>query len=643
MTPGYSSSFSEYVWTLTSPATMAHLDGSVSAERVTTLCDGNPRAIGTGNYLSSYTITGVYYTQTHTQLQGPYPTPAPCTIGAEECTRLHDEFNTAKLKVLYANTTLWGPPCATSGTTIPMSSVWCVEPMIAGFGNFTNEVLAKHAQLLYWPVRVDEKEVNGLFCTKGNEPGAKETAKTVPGTRTAKGPNTFVTDGITITSPTIAMVYSTVMRADFCGPTITKTIRTMLPEHLSSIRRDAQGNAPRYPFDYNDLNWMCDSGNGTFTMQDGQGPNCYQNVPAAAYFNGPKMWMQYHDQPGVLNGTQVQSWTILNDYEPYIIEEDTFTQELQELYGTNARWLQFGIWDPPIALTQHTAAAQPTLPNVLAAAEATTTQEHYPEPTPATPAQHTVTHVAQTAAPAQETHDTSFYYAPDGASSTANALHTLGASIGTPLVAHIETAAISLATSEDAQGYSPSAMPKPELAVESVTLSFEPAASGEGMHILPNAETTFSAGSIPTSQASQATSRASQEPPYVIHDANVILTINSMTLTASPAADYEILYNDHTTLTLQVGGPAITLGPQLVSALSSGGLARLGVSNVVSGTKQSTSELKAASKTSVVSESSGTTASQTSVDTQTSTGWHTLQFSLWGVCMLLVACTCMLL
>ncbi|GIZ37336.1 hypothetical protein CKM354_000078600 [Cercospora kikuchii] len=684
----YHTEFSETIWTLKWPTSLASIGGGVTAASVTTLCDGNPRVVGSGQYLTWSTVTREVYTVTETHISGPYPTPAPCTIGAEECTQLHDWYETAKLKVLYANQTLYEPPCATSGSAIPSGKKSCQPPVVEGWGNFTNEVMAEHAQLLYWPVQVKDPTDDSLLCYKPNEAGVMRTAETIPGTRTGDGPNTMVTDGVTITSPMIAMVYTNVGRADGCGPHISKTIRTMQPEHLSSIRRAPDGGAPRYPFDYSHLNWLCDSGNGTWTTQYVQeGERCYQNVPAAAYFNGPQKWLQYFTNTAAVRGTEVQSWTILNDYEPYIIEEERFTKELHELYGTNAGWLQFGIWDPPVALIQHTAAAKPTLPvGWPATPTATTTQKYDPVSTPATPAHPVGTQLSETpsavpdvisrphtgdddestpAAPPQQNEGSSSARPQQGENHPAgspnrpsNGSNNVGSGnqgnqngeVPQPSHAPIQ----GDANAGQNSGQHEEQPPAPILAIGSMTLTQQPAnplatsvvfqdakttiivqvpapggsakavtidswtltpsAAPGGEHVFQNAETAFTVHAAPQANPTPNDNdnvAPAQTPAAAMHDANAILTLNSMTFTASPAADHEVLFNAQTTITIHMG-EAATVESHEISAVMSDGLPRLAVSSVMQ--KQSETRIDgvaaatAASSTSPASQASAATS-----------------------------------
>ncbi|PIA98032.1 hypothetical protein CB0940_06437 [Cercospora beticola] len=732
----YHTEYSETVWTLKWPTSLASIGGGVAAASVTTLCDGNPRVVGSGQYLTWSTVTREVYTVTETHVSGPYPTPAPCTIGAEECTQLHDWYETAKLKVLYANQTLYEPPCATSGTAIPSGKKSCQPPVVEGWGNFTNEVMAEHAQLLYWPVQVKDPTDDSLLCYKPNEAGVMRTAETIPGTRTGDGPNTMITDGVTITSPMIAMVYTNVGRADGCGPHIAKTIRTMQPEHLSSIRRAPDGGAPRYPFDYSHLNWLCDSGNGTYTTQYIQeGEHCYQNVPAAAYFNGPQKWLQYFTNTAAVRGTEVQSWTILNDYEPYIIEEERFTKELHELYGTDAGWLQFGIWDPPVALIQHTAAAKPTLPvGWPATPTATTTQKYDPVSTPATPAHPVGSQLSETPSAVPDVISRPSTGDDDDDSRPAPPQQNEGSSSAQPQQGENRPAGSpnrpsngSNNSGPEDKGNSNDEVPRPShapifgntngnqnfgqheqqppapiLAIGSITLTQQPAnpvatgvvfqdakttitiqvpASGEsakavtidswtltpstapgGEHVFQNAETAFTVHAAPQANPTPddnarpgqpvanapAQAPPAQTPAAVMHEANDILTLNSMTLTASPAADHEVLFNAVTTITIHMG-EAATVEFHEISAVMSDGLPRLAVSSVMQ--KQSETRVDgvaaatAASSSSTVSQASAATSEAPS-ETSTvgiPTGGSERAIPSLTICIISIAFACLLL
>lgn len=332
---------------------------SVSASSVTVLCDGYSRAIGSASTISrSQTGSSTY---TAVGVLGPYPTPPPCSIDQNDCALLYSSYSTAASSLIGSNKTLLAPPCNTNGSdSITFSSTYCM-----GSGkNGVVGVRGTSVRLLYWPVRTSSADNSAYFCTQ-SEYSLGASPLTIPATRTGSGPNTFVTGTLTITSPTIALSYSDLSRIDGCGTTIAHTIITMSPEELSSVR----GGRSLYdlrPFNYGDLNWMCPSRSNSshFTVQDLEGPNCYQNVPAQAYWNAA----QRFDLAMYVNVSQIQQWTIVNNYEPYVLPaQHVWTETMHRLWGTSAVWHIDGSWDPPIALSEAASVAKPTLPSPYSA------------------------------------------------------------------------------------------------------------------------------------------------------------------------------------------------------------------------------------------------------------------------------------
>ena len=109
------------------------------------------------------------------------------------------------------------------------------------------------------------------------------------GTRTGLGPNTFVTAGVTITSPSVAISLAGVSRQDGCYTTIDNTIIPVDADSVTSIRGGGIGYL-YYPFQYQHLNYECIAANGSLYVADGSGPDCYTVVPSIAYFNAPTTW-----------------------------------------------------------------------------------------------------------------------------------------------------------------------------------------------------------------------------------------------------------------------------------------------------------------------------------------------------------------
>ncbi|KAI5359952.1 hypothetical protein Slin15195_G118130 [Septoria linicola] len=336
--------------------TYTNFSGPVSATSLTTLCrDGYPRVIGDGSYLAISTTTVPHGTYTvTTTAPRSFTTPMPCSINPSDCANLWRSFASAtSVSLVFANTSFPEPPCALTGTSVPFEAVACVNTLGEGY---SSGIIASSIELLYWPVRTASH-----FCTRTTfDITAKVTVSgrdtfrpTIEVTPTGP-PATFVADGLTITSPTVALSFSALRRGDGCGPTIEHTILPIPPEQLSSVRGARVGYFQE-PFEFADLNWMCESPNGTFTVQDSNGENCYQDVQGDAYW-----WAS--PQADWSRGDRTKM-TILNNYKPYVVPDPKFaTDELYKLWGTSAFWWVDGVFDPPIALTQASDAAGPTLP-----------------------------------------------------------------------------------------------------------------------------------------------------------------------------------------------------------------------------------------------------------------------------------------
>lgn len=333
----------------------------VTATDIIKLCDGYNRAVGDASYVSSTSQTVGNQTIT-AKVLGPYPTPMPCSIGTSDCANLYSSYSIAASSLLGVNTTVSAPPCATNGSnSIPFSSTQCSYGGVVG-------VRGSSVQLLYWPVRTISD--SDYFCKSYSYSDRMQSPMTLPGTPTGSGPNTFVTGSLTITSPTIALSYSGLSRIDGCGPTLDHTIITMKPEELSSVR-GARSLFDIFPFNFGDLNWMCQEpvNSSSYTVQDVQGVNCYQNVPANAYWSAAQVF----DDSFYASTSQVKQWTIINNYQPYILPaQSVWSETLQSIWGSTAVWYIDGVWDPPIALIEAATAAGPTLPNPATALSTTT-------------------------------------------------------------------------------------------------------------------------------------------------------------------------------------------------------------------------------------------------------------------------------
>ena len=322
-------------YTIDWPVSVTYNISDVSASRVITLCDGQPRAVGAASIAKSTRLatTETYYTTT-IEVPGSYPTPMPCSIGPSDCANLWSTFASITKNIAYDNTDVPEPPCATSGTIVPFVTDICsVLPNEQGGDLPAPWVVAQAARLLYWPVRT----VNGTdyLCSRSTD-----LPQTVPGTRTGSGPNVFVTGNLTITSPTVGISFSGLSRIDGCGPTIDHTIFTAAPGQVSSVR-GARAEFDILPFNYADLNWNCQvsDNSSSFTIQNTQGPNCYQDVQAAAYFESNPRFDELDD---VWAGFS-PNLTMVNDYLPTIVPPLLVSDLITSLWGKSAFWFVDGM------------------------------------------------------------------------------------------------------------------------------------------------------------------------------------------------------------------------------------------------------------------------------------------------------------
>lgn len=223
-------------------------------------------------------------------------------------------------------------------------------------------IAASTARVMFWPVTTAS---GGNLCNN--------TASTITASPTGP-PNSFVTEGITITSPTVAVSLGFMSRVDGCGTTINHTIIPVHPDQVSSVR-GYRALFSHHRFNFADLNYWCGDTNTTnSTIADGQGDSCYQQVPAAAYFGGLNNAVVYAQAP--FRNLSKADMTIWDDYQPQLLPPQTMTEAIASLWGPNCYIHPDGVWDPPIALTPEASIIVPTWP---------ATEPGGPESTPASP------------------------------------------------------------------------------------------------------------------------------------------------------------------------------------------------------------------------------------------------------------------
>ena len=345
------------------------LPGSTTVTSKITLCDGHPRIVGrttvsTGNLTTSTAA----WTNTITQsnFNSAYPTPAPCSIQPSDCAALSSTYSSSLDSLLsrYGQATIQAPIC----TVTPSSSYSYSTDGNNGKTCSNCLVAASTARVMFWPITT---ATGGDLCSN---PGSTITASpTGP-------PNSFVTEGITITSPTVAISLAYLSRVDGCGTTINHTIIPVHPDQVTSVR-GFRALFEHHRFNFADLNYFCMDTNKTMaTLPEGEGDSCYQQVPAEAYFGGLNNAVVL-DQAPFRNLTKEQM-TIWDDYQPQLLPPATMSVAITSLWGDNCYIHPDGVWDPPIALTPEAAIVVPTAPG---GGSASKTDSQESNATPASP------------------------------------------------------------------------------------------------------------------------------------------------------------------------------------------------------------------------------------------------------------------
>ncbi|KAK3676128.1 hypothetical protein LTR78_003878 [Recurvomyces mirabilis] len=337
----------EYTYT-TAPA-----PPSSHATSLTSLCDGYPRVVGKAtisNASSRVVTSATTYPVTYSVAATDYTSPSPsCYIGTRDCSLLWNSYSTS-LSSAAAQTDGYydNPPLCETNTATTTSATTCTDC----------QIVAASARLLYWPVTTVPG--TGDLCNKS--------AETI--TKTPTGPpSSFVTAGITITSPTVALSFGGLQRQDDCGAT-TDTIVAVNPDEVFTVR-GYHALFSHYSFNYADLNYRCASNtSNTSGTPDWERDDCYQAVPADAYFAGLQEASNNYMRQ---NGTE--GLTIWPDYHPQVMVPDTMMPAISSIWGKGCIIHPLGVWDPPVALTQQSEIDGVTTP---AHAPATTTTSEDP-------------------------------------------------------------------------------------------------------------------------------------------------------------------------------------------------------------------------------------------------------------------------
>jgi len=227
----------------------------------------------------------------------PYPSPKPsCSLDVPDCQALY-AYNSSLIEDLYGESYyLCDLGTQTSSTGVPTSTftplAFGATPTTPVSNGTCNDcmVVAAEAQILYWPVHT--KPGTGDDCDYYG--GAS--VVTLNATRTGSGPNSFVTAGITITSPSVAIALTGVSRRDGCYGTVDTTVIPISAGEVKSIRGDLSFGYNTFAFNYPDLNYKCNAANASQYVANEPGDGCWPAVPASAYFWAPTTYAWYKNR-----------------------------------------------------------------------------------------------------------------------------------------------------------------------------------------------------------------------------------------------------------------------------------------------------------------------------------------------------------
>ncbi|KAK4915218.1 hypothetical protein LTR49_016614 [Elasticomyces elasticus] len=290
--------------TITDPAT-TYVIPAYQPAQTTTLCDGNPRAMGRASITGNTTVTLAQMTTVEIQSsQGaPYPSSKPsCSINLEECQALYELNSTYVIITEMEGASVCDPGSITASPSDPLTSFGeetfgqenpTATPTASSGTCNDCMIVAAEAQILYWPVRTQVGL--GQLCDTTDQP-LLPTYDPVNATISGPPSSTFVTAGVTITSPSVGIALTSVSRKDGCYGTVATTVIPMDPDSVVSLRGDLGGGYVYYPFQYSDLLYNCKGSNGSVYQADGPGEDCWPIVPSSVYFQAPTTyaWANYN-------------------------------------------------------------------------------------------------------------------------------------------------------------------------------------------------------------------------------------------------------------------------------------------------------------------------------------------------------------
>ena len=285
-------------------------------------------------FIERWTDVHLSLTRTNTNptfIFASYPTAAPCSINPEDCELLWKSWTTHYSAMTSRQDGLLDPPCSTREVSQSYSTN-------AAGGVCDNCLIIGHKiRLLYWPVLT--KFGSGDLCNK--------TAETITASPTGDGPNQSITEGLTITRPSVDISVGGFSCVDKCGTAVAHTIIPVAPKDALSVN-GARALFTHKPFNFADLNYECLSEpDAIYAITRADQNDCYQEVPASAYFG-------YANAAGVdwYMPKAFANSTIWPNCQPQVLPPKMMTEAIRSLWGDDCYIHPDGTWDPPVALGQ---------------------------------------------------------------------------------------------------------------------------------------------------------------------------------------------------------------------------------------------------------------------------------------------------
>ncbi|KAF2173469.1 hypothetical protein M409DRAFT_15750 [Zasmidium cellare ATCC 36951] len=340
-----------------------------------TLCDGYPRINGSRTILTVTTTTPFTSTiETSSSVYSSFPPPR-CIIESDDCARLRSDLSRS-LDVFTSLNAEGNPTMAYPSS--PICGPATLIPVTASLGKPACAMQEASVRLLYWPVTVASTCDS---CQRATCP------TTTLGPTISGQPNTFKTLNTTLTSPTVYIEFVGSWAYTSQGTTFSTPQTLIVAQEADAVSshcgKPGGGYGPPRKVNYADFNEPVPA--DVYRCQ----PSCYVEPMPFTYTDVTHTYT-YDLGSTTLTKTPIeQSYiseaasnlcsTIWNDYAPVLMIPEAFKtinpagfQEPGSIYGDdNPCNFIFNedavLFDPPLALTEASEAAKPTLPHANSA------------------------------------------------------------------------------------------------------------------------------------------------------------------------------------------------------------------------------------------------------------------------------------